>query len=54
MNYSLSPAYNFKVNFRVGFKTELGQSLCIVGDLKEFGGWKSFNIKMKWTEGHFW
>jgi hypothetical protein len=32
----------------------MGQSLCIVGNLKELGSWKNFQAKMKWTEGHIW
>lgn len=42
------------MTLKVGYKTEMGQSLCIVGNLKELGSWKTFQAKMKWTEGHIW
>ena len=44
----------FLLTFKVPYKTELGQSLCVVGSLPSLGSWKSFTAKMKWSEGHIW
>lgn len=49
-----SSSQEFQVTFRVQFKTEMGQSLCLVGSLDEIGRWKNYLAHMKWTEGHFW
>lgn len=38
----------------MGYKTELGQSVCVVGGLDELGQWKQFKANMRWTEGHVW
>lgn len=42
------------VKFEVPYKTEMGQSLCIVGSISELGRWKEFKCHMKWNEGHVW
>lgn len=42
------------VTFRIGYKTEYGQNLYIVGSTQELGAWKTFNHLMKWSEGHVW
>lgn len=38
----------------MGYKTELGQSLCVIGNIDQLGNWKQFKANMKWTEGHVW
>eukprot|EP00826_Nyctotherus_ovalis_P038009 TRINITY_DN3522_c0_g1_i8.p1 TRINITY_DN3522_c0_g1~~TRINITY_DN3522_c0_g1_i8.p1 ORF type:complete len:389 (-),score=72.69 TRINITY_DN3522_c0_g1_i8:123-1289(-) len=42
------------VTFRIGYKTEYGQNLYIIGSTEELGSWKTFNHLMKWSEGHVW
>lgn len=44
----------YLVKFEVPYKTEMGQSLCIVGSIQELGRWKEFKCHMKWNEGHVW
>lgn len=37
------------------YETSVGQSLYLIGDAEEIGGWKDFSKgKMIWTEGHIW
>lgn len=45
---------SYSVTFKVGFKTNPGQSLIVVGNIPQLGKWKSYSAKMKWTEGHIW
>lgn len=45
---------SYTITFKVGYKTDFGQSLCIVGNIEELGAWKQFKAAMKWTEGHVW
>ena len=40
--------------FKIKFETQLGESLCVIGEIEELGSWKNFVGKMKWTEGHIW
>lgn len=47
-------AHAYNVTMRVQYQTDLGESLCIVGDVEELGQWASFKCKMRWTEGHIW
>lgn len=42
------------MTLRVPYKTDFGQSLCVVGNIEELGNWKQYNARMKWTEGHVW
>ena len=36
------------------YKTEMGQSICIVGSIGQLGNWKDFKAHLKWNEGHVW
>lgn len=45
---------SFRCTFKVGYETEMGQSLCVVGSIPELGQWKQFKAHMKWTSGHVW
>jgi len=42
------------VTFRIAYKTEYGQNLCVIGSTEELGSWKKFKYFMKWTEDHIW
>lgn len=44
----------YQLTLRVKYQTNLGESLCVVGDIAELGNWKNFNCRMSWTEGHIW
>ena len=44
----------YTVQFKLPYKTDMGQSLCIVGSINELGRWKEFKCHMKWNYGHFW
>ena len=44
----------FKVLFSVPFETKLGESIAVVGSLKELGRWKHIKVNLTWTEGHIW
>ena len=44
----------YKVKFSVGYKTNYGEVMCIVGGLDQLGKWKSFHNIMKWNDGHKW
>ena len=48
------PVDNYSVTFKIGYKTDFGQSLCVVGSTSELGNWKQFRAHMKWTDGHVW
>jgi len=44
-----------EVCFSVGYRTDWGQNLYVVGDLEELGGWSTEKaVKMGWTQGHVW
>jgi hypothetical protein len=45
---------SYKLTLRIKYQTNLGESLCVVGNIEELGNWKNFNCKMSWTEGHVW
>lgn len=32
----------------------MGQSLYVMGNIKELGAWNEFVCPMQWTEGHIW
>ncbi len=32
----------FEVTFRIKYETNIGESLCIIGDAEEIGRWKDF------------
>ena len=32
----------FEVTFRIKYETNIGESLCIIGDAEEIGSWKDF------------
>jgi len=43
------------VCFSVGYRTDWGQNVYVVGDLPQLGEWQERSaIKMRWTEGHIW
>ena len=43
------------VNFRIFYKTIVGEDLGVIGDTDELGNWDSKKcLKLKWTEGHYW
>ena len=44
----------YQLTLRIKYQTNLGESLCVVGDIEELGNWKTFNCHMTWTEGHIW
>lgn len=44
----------YSLTFKIPYKTELGQSLCVVGSIGQLGNWKDFKAHLKWTEGHVW
>ena len=44
----------FKVLFQVPFETKLGESIAVVGSIKELGRWKDVKVNLTWTEGHVW
>lgn len=44
----------FKVLFSVPYETKLGESIAVVGSLKELGRWKDIKVNLTWTEGHVW
>ena len=45
----------FEVTFRIKYETNIGESLCIIGDAEEIGSWKDFKKGwMKWTQNHIW
>ena len=48
----VSPAIS--LTLKVAYKTDIGQSLCVVGNILALGKWESFNAHMKWTEGDIW
>lgn len=35
-------------------ETKFGQSVCIVGSIKELGEWNEFKFHCEWTEDHHW
>lgn len=44
-----------EVSFSVGYHTNWGQNVYVVGDLEELGAWKAEKaVKMWWTQGHVW
>ena len=45
---------SYSVTFRIGYQTDMGQSVAIVGNIEELGNWKQFKANMKWTDGHVW
>ena len=49
-----SGSSSYSVTFKIGYKTEMGQSVAIVGNIDPLGNWKQFKGLMKWTEGHIW
>ena len=36
------------------YETTVGETLAVVGNLKELGEWKKYNCYLTWTEGHWW
>jgi hypothetical protein len=44
---------SYKLTLRIKFQTSMGESLAVVGDIKELGCWNQF-ADMQWTEGHVW
>lgn len=44
----------FNLTMRIKYQTNMGESLCVIGNIEEFGAWKNFKMRMKWTEGHVW
>lgn len=43
------------VKFKIHYKVDYGQSLCILGNASEVGNWKdSTKAQMRWTAGDFW
>ena len=44
----------FNLTLRIKYQTNMGESLCVIGDIKELGAWKNFKSRMKWTDGHVW
>ena len=44
---------SYKLTLRIKFETKMGESLAVVGDIKELGSWNEFT-PMQWTEGHVW
>ena len=51
-NYSINKKYF--VTFKIFYQTEYGESLQVVGNIKELGSWKAYNCPLKWSEGHVW
>ena len=41
-------------SFSIKYKTEFGQNVYIMGSIPEFGSWREFKAKLKWTENHIW
>ena len=43
------------VTFSVGYRTDWGQNMYLIGDLEVLGAWNVEKaVKMGWTEGHVW
>ena len=43
------------VNFRIYYKTIVGEDLGVIGDWDELGNWDPKRcLKLKWTDGHYW
>ena len=51
-NYSFNKKYF--VTFKIFYQTEYGESLQVVGNIKELGSWKAYICPLKWSEGHVW
>lgn len=47
-------ASEYKVNFKVRYETIIGQSVYVMGSIKELGEWNEFVCPLTWTEGHIW
>jgi len=43
-----------EMTFNCKYKTQYGQTLCIVGDIEGLGEWKKFDAKMHWSQGDIW
>jgi len=44
-----------KVTFAIRCKTQLGESVCILGSAPELGAWDASSaVEMTWTEDHVW
>ena len=53
-NYNISDK-QYCVNFRIYYKTIVGEDLGVIGDTDELGNWDTKKgLKLKWTEGHYW
>ncbi|GFH32265.1 predicted protein, partial [Haematococcus lacustris] len=40
---------------QINYKTEMGESLALVGDVEELGSWSPDRlVKMQWHEGYNW
>jgi hypothetical protein len=52
--YTKAGSSKYRLTLRIKYQTNLGESLCVVGDVEELGNWKTFNCQMTWTEGHIW
>lgn len=44
----------YALHFAIKYETRVGETLAVVGSLKELGSWKDYNCHLIWTEGHIW
>ena len=45
----------YALTLKINYKTKLGESVCVVGEIEELGRWKSYERGlMRWTENHVW
>jgi len=44
----------YQLTLQIHYETKLGEYLCVMGNIEELGGWKTYKCKLKWTEGHIW
>lgn len=44
----------YALHFSIFYETRVGQTLAVVGSLKELGQWKDYNCHLIWTDGHIW
>ena len=44
----------YALHFSIFYKTIVGESIAVVGNLEELGAWVEYKCHLEWTEGHVW
>ena len=44
----------YALHFSIYYKTVVGESIAVVGNLSELGKWKEYRCHLEWTDGHIW